>query len=462
VSPAQRRRSLQRVIALALPGLLAGSLLATATNAADAASSGPNPLVTPDSSGLLGTFSTSGLPMADPSNAFFASLGSNGRTCATCHAPLDGWSITPQDVQVRFLMSGGTDPLFRLNDGAVSPLADISSLAARQRAYSMLLSKGLIRVGIGIPPGAEFDLAAVDDPYGFASTAELSLFRRPLPSTNLPFLSAVMWDGRETIQPITSASTSPADTLALQTDLAHQALDATLGHAQAVVPPSAAQQQQIVQFELGLFTAQLQSFTAGPLPGPLPLSQQPFHVGVNDPLGSSFIPDAMTLFGGPTWSWSAARQQVVRGQRIFNERPIAITGVAGLNDVLGQPTITGTCTTCHNTPNVGDHSSVLPVNVGVSDPARRTSDLPLYTLRNLQTGQTVQTTDPGRALITGKWADIGKFKGPVLRGLAARAPYFHNGSAASLEDVVSFYNTRFNIGLSPADQADLVAFLRAL
>jgi cytochrome c peroxidase len=65
-------------------------------------------------------------------------------------------------------------------------------------------------------------------------------------------------------------------------------------------------------------------------------------------------------------------------------------------------------------------------------------------------------------MISGKWRDINRFKGPILRGLAARAPYFHNGSAATLEDVVEFYETRFDIGLSAREQADLVAFLRAL
>ena len=65
-------------------------------------------------------------------------------------------------------------------------------------------------------------------------------------------------------------------------------------------------------------------------------------------------------------------------------------------------------------------------------------------------------------MISGKWADIGKFKGPILRGLAARAPYFHNGSAATLEQAVDFYNTRFNIDLSKAEKRDLLAFLRAL
>ncbi|HEX2456062.1 MAG TPA: hypothetical protein VHI99_20350, partial [Vicinamibacterales bacterium] len=82
--------------------------------------------------------------------------------------------------------------------------------------------------------------------------------------------------------------------------------------------------------------------------------------------------------------------------------------------------------------------------------------------RNLVTGETIETTDLGRAMITGKWRDIGKFKGPVLRGLAARAPYFHNGAAATLEEAVDFYNTRFAIGLTAREKADLVAFLRAL
>ena len=65
-------------------------------------------------------------------------------------------------------------------------------------------------------------------------------------------------------------------------------------------------------------------------------------------------------------------------------------------------------------------------------------------------------------MISGKCADIGKIKGPVLRGLAGRAPYFHNGSAATLEDVVSFYDQRFEIGFTVQEKKDLVAFLKAL
>jgi len=89
--------------------------------------------------------------------------------------------------------------------------------------------------------------------------------------------------------------------------------------------------------------------------------------------------------------------------------------------------------------------------------------LPVITLRQKKHGHDViATTDPGRALITGKWADIGKLKGPVLRALAARAPYFHNGSAADLKQVIDFYNVRFAMGLTDAEKTDLVNFLNAL
>jgi cytochrome c peroxidase len=64
--------------------------------------------------------------------------------------------------------------------------------------------------------------------------------------------------------------------------------------------------------------------------------------------------------------------------------------------------------------------------------------------------------------VTGKWADVAKFKGPILRGLAARPPYFHNGFAASLPDVVAFYDERFDVGFTAQEKSDLVAFLGSL
>jgi cytochrome c peroxidase len=165
------------------------------------------------------------------------------------------------------------------------------------------------------------------------------------------------------------------------------------------------------------------------------------------------------------------RRAIARGEALFNTTKINITGVAGLNDALNQPIIDGSCSTCHDGPNIGDHSVKAPLNIGVADagkkspPALDISELPVFTLwctSGALAGSTFEVTDPGRALITGKCADIGKVKGPILRGLAARAPYFHNGSAATLGDVVEFYSQRFDIGFTDQQKADLVAFLNSL
>ncbi|MDR3386315.1 MAG: hypothetical protein P4L92_04625 [Rudaea sp.] len=458
---------------LARPIALALASLCTIGGLAKANSAGSN-LTGADATGVVGTFTASG--SIDTTNPFFQSLGTNGRACASCHGVKQAWSMTPADLQSRFATSAGNDPVFRPVDGANSPQADVSSVAARKRAYSMLLNKGVIRIGLGIPANAEFSLAAVDDPYAYASAGELSLFRRPLPATNLRFITGVMWDGRETHAPFLPPMDAGADMSDMQASLKHQAIDATLGHAQAAAAPSDTQVQQIVNFELGLSTAQAFDFSAGSLNdadaigGPRILANLQNYVGINDvlgadPVGAEFNASAMTLFDA--WQSSngnsgGARASIARGELLFNTKQIAITGVGGLNDALGLPVIAGFCTTCHDAPNVGNHSVALPINIGTADATRRTPDMPLYTLRNNTTGAIVQTTDPGKAMISGKWADIGKFKGPVLRGLAARLPYFHNGMAASLTDAVNFYDTRFNIGFSAQEKRDLVAFLNAL
>jgi len=410
----------------------------------------------------------------DGDNPFFQDIGTNGRRCVSCHQPSDAWTITPANVQARFDDSNGTDPIFTNNDGSNCEGAQPDSAAARRAAYSLLLTRSLIRIGLDVPADAEFVIEAVEDPFHCPpGTNDISVYRRPLPSTNMRFLSAVMWDGRESLP-----------TRTILEDLAHQANSATRTHAQAARDLTGDEAQAIVAFETGLFTAQDYDTSAGNLHarrargGPGALAEQAFFIGINDPVGlnptgAPFDPNVFTIFS--PWNApadddaaeDAARRAVVRGQDTFNTRTFTISDVAGLNGqtfpngVTVPAAFTGTCTICHDTPNAGDHSVKAPLNIGVADPARAPY-LPVYRLRNIQTGDVVATTDPGRAMITGRWADIGKFKGPVLRALAARAPYFHNGSAETLEQVVDFYDTRFHMGLTPQEKADLVAFLRAL
>lgn len=157
-----------------------------------------------------------------------------------------------------------------------------------------------------------------------------------------------------------------------------------------------------------------------------------------------------------------AEQSVARGERLFNTRQFTISGVAGLNDIVGKTAIKGTCSSCHSNPNIGSNALPLLLNTGIADGALRTLDLPLYTLRNRKTGAIQKTTDPGAAMTTGKWNDIGKFKVPSLRALETHFPYMHNGFSGELLDIINFYDNRFLIDLSDQDKADLRAFLVTL
>jgi cytochrome c peroxidase len=471
---------------VALPAL--GALFAALTASAQ---SMPNLFPIPNARGLLATYNTANQPI-DLSGPFFQSLGTNGRRCSSCHLPTEGWSISADEVKARFAITQGLDPIFRTNDGSnCDHNIDTSTVAGRRQAYSLLINKGLIRIQIPAPANAEFSVVSVANPYGCNDPATLSMYRRPLPTTNLRFLSTVMWDGRESstqtgTQKITGA-TNPGDLLA---DLAHQSVDATNIHAQATTPLTPGQQQAIVDFEMRLATAQLFDYRAGALNangaggGPLLIGTQTmpnFFVGINDPLGGNphgtpFTPTIFNLFDAwmpPQSSYGhnsgdddpqEGRASIARGQALFNSKPIQITGVAGLNDDLNLATIPGTCGTCHDSPNVGNHSVSAPLNIGVADVTSPldVSYLPVITLRNNLTHETKTTTDPGRALITGLWKDVGRLKGPILRGLASRAPYFHNGSADSLGDVLDFYDKRFGIGFTAQEKKDLIDFLNAL
>ena len=464
----------------------------------------PPPVPQANADGASLTVSTAGF--IDAANAFFTPMG-NGRTCATCHSESAGWSVTPRGLAQRFQQSAGADAIFRLVDGANSPAAPTVTLDQKRLAYSMLLTKGLIRVGMAMPAGAEFSLARADDPYNFASARELSLFRRPLPSANLKFLSSVMWDGRESPAATGAAGVNcllgarPAQCYAsLDSGLLAQASDAVRGHAEAAQELSAADQRSIVNFESGLFAAQVTSSAAGSLleasasGGPVALSGTDFYFGINDLEAGDYRTRApfnrtvMAMFGAwrnldappapprpgtapagprnppaPASTVNTARAAIARGEALFNNRPFNIAQVAGFPQRAGQQGATrGSCASCHSTPNAGSHSTPLLLDIGVADGRFRTPDMPLYTLRNNATGATVATTDPGLAMLTGRWADVGKMKVPVLRNLAARAPYFHNGAQADLQGVVRFYDRRFQIGLTPQEVTDLTAFLKAL
>ena len=471
--------------------------------------------------GASETYSTTGGGI-DLTGPFFQSLGSNGRSCGTCHQLSDGMSVAAANVQQRFDLTQGLDPIFRTNDGSsCNHSIDVSTLAGRSAAYSLLRTRGLIRIAINVPTNADYRVVSVNNPYGCNESNVISMYRRPLPATNLRFLSSVMFDGRES-SPLTGTQKityvlPPHNLDNLLFDLAHQSVDATTGHAQGDGSrPTPAELQQIVNFEMALSTAQVIDNYAGRLNahgatgGPIPLTAQPFFISINSsvrfllppplfnfeppgglaaPSDGHFIP---AIFN-PYDAWASLpptspRAAVARGQAIFNSKPINITDVAGINDDVsaggllpgGVTSLKGTCGTCHDTPNVGNHSFPTPLNIGTGDPSPSNSSanmggldigyLPSITVCKLDlttssptpTSNCKTTTDLGQALIDGKFDHVGKIKGPILRGLSARAPYFHNGSAQTLLDAVQFYEGRFGLVLTTQEESDLVAFLSTL
>jgi len=460
--------------------LCVGALVLLAISSAIADIYLPNLFPFLDLSGFSGTYSSTG--SVDLSGPFFQSLGTNGRSCGTCHAPSDGFGLSAADAQLRYFLSGGKDPLFAQVDGSTCPTGQVNN--------SLLVNNGLIRVGLTLTSNLQYTITAVQDPYGCALTTNdqgqliVSVYRRPLASTNLGFLSTLMFDGRETIQPLNDEQTFTAN---LNADLTQQAIDATLGHAQASQPPTQTHLTQIVGFELALNSAQLSDFLAGSLSkqaqgGPKFLSTQPYYPGINDslggdPHGNQFTPDVFTIYTSFQNSRNRQQASIARGEQIFNTQPLTISNVPGLT--TGNQQIAGTCTTCHDAFNVGNHSLPLPLDIGTSHSLSYETDpnitaalqqlqaptLPVFELVCTQgplSGTTYYTSDPGKALITGQCSDIGRGKGLTPRGLPARAPYFHNGSAANLQQLVNFNNRRFQMGLSKQQLQDLVNFLQTL
>jgi cytochrome c peroxidase len=467
-----------------------------------------------DPTGALQTINVNG--RTNTKGAFFQSLGTNGRSCSTCHVADQAMSITPSQIRERFAQTHGRDPLFAAFDGANCP----NGKAADAAAHSLLLSHGLIRIPLPVPTSAQFTVTVVHDPYGCALVADpktgvltLSTYRRPLPTANLGFLSTMMFDGRESPAGATTAlgtiSSFPAN---LNRDLTQQATDATLTHAQAKAAPTTQQLADIVSFEMGLFTAQVYDRNAGDLRDhgalggarELVTEKAAYYPGVNDVLGAdpfhiAFDDTSMTLFaawenGGNPQDYGRgafyrrqARSDIAAGEVLFNTASLTISAVRGLNDnaALGNPvSFKGTCTSCHDTPNVGNHSLPLPLDIGTghtpragleADPNIQQAiaeldepDLPIFLVSGCPTpfsaGQPVSfyTTDLGKSMITGLCSDVNRIKGPILRGLAGRAPYFHNGAAATLLQAVNFYNQRFSMNLSEEQKRQLVAFLNSL
>ena len=460
--------------------------------------------------GRVGLLNASGEINTD-GHPFFEPLGTNGRACVSCHQPADGMSLSLKSIRERWEVTLGKDPIFAMVDGANCP--NLAPAAAE--SHSLLLERGLFRVALPWPPVGvepEFSIEVVRDPtgcntgeeYGInGNNGQISVYRRPRPAVNLRYVASSGFGVSPFIGKTGALATLDQDTGlpvnmnmmadARKVTLKSQAQAAAQDHMQVATPLTDAQLDAIKAFELQLFGAQAWSTVGGALVeagGPSGIGPQAMASGRDGVLGNNTAAYVFPLENKwadlPEGSTAAEQarnaflESVQRGHDVFFFRTFWISDATHINTVgLGNP-IKRTCATCHGMHMTGMDTANGWMDLGTTNQpwaleppespwSTAAPALPLFKITCREDlpphpflGRTIYTQDPGRALISGKCEDVGAIVIQQFRALAARAPYFSNGSAATLRDLVDFYDRRFNIKLTGQEREDLVNFLGVL
>lgn len=469
----------------------------------------------PNALGRLGIINADG-PVDTRDHPFFEPIGSNGRACVSCHQPSDAMSLSLESIQARWRDTAGNDPIFAPVDGANCPHLPAGEAAS----HSLLLDRGLFRIALPWPPRGpdgktiepEFTLEVVRDPTGCnrhpvygveGERREVSVYRRPRMAANLRYVVS----SRFGVTPFIGktgmlAATDPQTGRPLNMNMMADARDSTLmeqasgaahSHLQANVRLTRQQLEALQAFELQLYAAQSWSNDAGSLQepgGPSGLGPQAMADGADGVLGNNttrfVFPMEDKWAGLPQQGDEAERHRnafrasVQRGHDVFFFRTFWISDAMHINTVgLGNP-IKRTCATCHGMHMTGMDTANGWMDVGTTNHpwaleppespwATVKPELPLFRITcradlppHPFLGRVIHTQDPGRALISGKCDDVGAIVIQQFRGMAARAPYFSNGSARTLRELVDFYDRRFNMRLTEQERQDLVNFLGVL
>lgn len=469
----------------------------------------PAELTAPSPHGRVGVLFANG-PVDTTDHPFFAPTGTNGRACVTCHQPAGAMSVSAAMLRARWRATAGADSVFAAIDGSNNP----SLPQGDEASHSLLLERGLFRVGLPWPPRPiagepvtpEFTIGVVSDPTGVnldpvwglqSARPTVSVFRRPRPAANLRYvmtpdgvinikLGELMAVDPETGQPVGMNLMADARHLTLE----QQVVAAYEEHQQGVRGLTAVELDAILGFETQVYVAQAVDRFGLPLAesgGPAGLGTRAMLEGRAGQLANNGRDPVFRLFdvwrdGGPVRAdvgdeARAFRASVARGNDVFMFRQFWIRDVAHINTVgLGNP-IRRSCSTCHNVQMTGMDLAPGWVDLGTTNYPTWTespvfdasADLPVFKLTCAGSaaphpflGRTIYTTDPGRALITGRCADIGSITMQQFRGLAARAPYFANGSARNLRELVDYYDRRFDMTLTEQEKVDLINFLSVL
>ncbi len=433
---------------------------------------------------------------------FFEPIGGNGRACVSCHQPTDAMSLSLDSITDRWAVTGGKDPIFAPVDGSNCPSAPQDQAAS----HSALLKNGLFRIFLPWPPktadgstmNPEFDLEVVSDPLGCntdptyglknASNPTVSVYRRPRVVANMRYYAGP--GGPLSIKDASVNARDPetgqfsgmnimAD--AREPTQRSQAVNAHLTHLQGSARLSETQLKAITDFEDQIYVAQSFHTKVGALAtAGAPEALGPRAVEKGTPgLGDNFYTPVFGWF--KSWEKPAGNNEAAefkasaaRGMEIFLTRTFYIRDVTHLNTVgLGNP-IKRTCATCHNARMTGMDVAPGYMDLGTGNRPWATNlavsqELPVFklTCKNPRKahpflGPVVYTNDPGRALISGRCIDMGAITMQQFRGLAARAPYFSNGGAKDLKELIDFYDKRFEAKYTEQEKTDLVNFLSVL
>lgn len=452
----------------------------------------------PNDTGALRVILDGG-PMETAGHPFFTPMSANGRACVSCHQPSDSMSLSVASIRERWQATKGADPIFATFDGANCPDKPRGEAAS----HSLLLEKGLFRIARPWPPQdadgkpikPDFDIEVVRDPTGCnlspqwgleSKRSEISVYRRPRILANMKYVLAMGFalDPKPGLPlPIDPETGKPASGNLMADrrvlNLTAQMRDAALTHLEFAGRLSQADIDRILDFEMRIYASQQVDKIAGDL------SSDGATGGTQTLVSSS--PGRLGSQGVAIWSEYAAwasqanvpgltpeqrafRESVARGAKIFREKTFLISDSMGINWPIGfgNP-VRNTCAFCHNMSQAGMDVAPGQVDLGTTtmpfaDPQ---PDLPLFKISckgkpHPAYGATIFTHDPGYALTTGMCADVGRITLQSLRGAAARAPFFSNGSAKDLRTVVDYYERRYNIGLTEQEKQDLVNLMRVL
>lgn len=353
-------------------------------------------------------------------------LGGNGRACADCHVPTEQFQLSPAVAKARFeallakrqVNKNADDPLFRPVDAD-----DFRANGDAASDFSNLVENGLVRITLPLPQNVR-----LLDPNTGQVTDETSvdLWRAVMPVLNVTI------SGPDNVPPIWPPAprapiagldpNGPNQQGGYQHDarfgtLQEQARGALIAHAQVSVEPPADMLDDLAAFQQTLFTS-------------------PDVQRLADAIASGSTP-----FPDPD---PPLDELELRGKEVFN-RACAQCHGGTLHPSGSTPeaTIVRPIVRYHNIQTACPRSTVASDGF-LPCPPRLARNARTYriTLAN-GTFQTFTTSDPGRLLLTGQIGDLGVMDVTQLRGISRTAPYFHNNSAATLEEVLDHYDAFF-------------------